>query len=852
MRLRIGIIATLALASVIGLGTYMRRVKPVEPPGTLLPTGKYIRPVGDSVNVGSYPANMVVSPDGKFVVVTNTGFRQQLTVLDSTTGEVKDKLEFNTDSKGVLHSLYYGLAFSADGQLFASNGPLDKVSVLNLSAEGKLSSDSVLDDPSGRNGEPNFVAGIAFGSQRRTLYAAHNEAYRSTNLASSLSVLDVRTNTVTKKIDLPGFPYGLAAITSGRTKDKVFAACERDGVVASIEPETSKVTSIKTGMQPTSLVMNKKQDRLYVSNSGSDTVSIIDTQTDKVIKTILTRPAALRGLPGATPLGLALSPDEQTLYVALGGMNAVGVIDLRENSLAGYIPAGWYPTAVAAVGNNLFVANAKGHKGLNPNGNPLKGDDAYIQNIIEGTVSKIDLAMVRDKQEDFTQLVLMNNFAGKGAAADRAKDFKNPGIKHVIYILKENRTYDQVLGDDTRGNGDPSLVLFGKDVTPNQHALAERFVLLDNFSVCAEVSGDGWQWSMAGMASEYTSRNVPFTYSGRGRDYDFEGQTNGVAGDYAGVKDVADVPGGYLWDACLRKGVSFRNYGFYVDPIDKKEAKAGGIEIAENGPTKKALIGATNSSFRQFDMHYADSDLWNLYQAPEPKLLQKYGKHDAISRYSEWKREFDQMVVKGKMPQLMMVRFCRDHTAGTSPGLGTPQAMVADNDYAVGQLVEAVSNSPFWKDTAIFIFEDDAQAGQDHIDSHRSTAYVVSPFVHPGLVDSRFYNTDSMLRTMELLLGMKPMNQYDAVANPLMIFDSTRTNSEPYRATMPAREIATAVNTPKAYRAADSERLVNWYREESMPDLQLNDILWHSIKGSVEPKTAVAPPKDSDGDDDGD
>ena len=851
MRLRVAIFGGIVVVSVVGFGAFVGQPKAVEPPGTLLPTGRYITPIGDSVNVGSYPANMAVSPDGKYIVVTNTGFRQQLSVLDAQTGAMTDKVEFNLGPKGEQLSLYYGLAFGPDGKLYASNGPLDQVSIFDLSADGKLTASGTISDPSGKDNEPYFTAGLAVEKSGGDLVIAHNEAYKSSQLKSTLSIIRLDAKRTQHAVTVAGFPYDVVLCEPSNKDAKIYTTCERDNVV-SVVNKHMEVASIRTGMQPTSLLLNRNQDRLYVSNSGSDTISIIDTNTDKVVKTILARPAALRGLPGTTPLGLTLSGDEKTLYVALANLNAVGVIDLQKNSVVGYIPVGWYPTAVAVVGNNLFVANGKGTRGLIPNGKLKKGDDSYIQNIIEGTVSKIDLAQVQAQLQDLSQQALMSNFAMKGAAQARAKDFKNPGIKHVIYILKENRTYDQILGDDSRGNGDASLTMYGKDVTPNEHALADRFVLLDDFSVCAEVSGDGWQWSTAGMASEYTSRNVPFNYSGRGRDYDFEGQTNGVAPDYVGMNDVADVPGGYIWNACLRQHISMRNYGFYVDPIDKNEAKAGGIEIAENGPTKKALVKDTDDSFRQFDMHYADSDLWDLYHAPSPKLLKNFGDNNAISRFTEWKHEFDKMVATGKMPQFMMVRFCRDHTAGTTPDLDAPQAMVADNDYAVGQLVDAVSHSPFWKDTAIFIFEDDAQAGQDHIDCHRSTAYVISPFVHPGLVDSRFYNTDSALRTMELLLGLKPMNQYDATANPLMVFDDTPANSEPYHAVMPSREIATAVNTPKAYRAADSAKLISWYKEESLPDLELNDILWHAAKGNVLPKTAAinrSPvPLDRDGD----
>jgi YVTN family beta-propeller protein len=798
-------------------------------------------PATANTEVGSYPANMVLSPDGRYLVVTDTGFREQLSVLDTTSGTLVDKAEFNSIPGIGDKALYYGLAFDSTGRLYAANGPFDMVSLFQLGSGGKLQAvKETLTDASGNKDYPNFVAGLALSADRRTLFAAHNEAYRSGGLQSSLSVIDVASNTVRKKISLPGFPLALAAVAPTNSRnEKVYASCERDGVVASIDAQTGKVQPIKTGMQPTGLLLNKDQSRLYVSNSGSDTVSIIDTATDQVIKTILTRPAALRGLPGCTPEGLALSPDERTLFVALADLNAVGVIDLDRQELAGYIPAGWYPTAVAVANGNLFVANAKGVKAVTPNGKAVNAHGTYIQNIIEGTVSKIDLREAMSGLRDLTQQTLANNYATPALIASRTASFRNPGIKHVIYILKENRTYDQVLGDDPRGNGDPSLVLFGKEVTPNQHALADRFVLLDNFNVCAEVSGDGWQWSTAGIASENTSRNVPFNYSGRGRDYDFEGQTNGVAADFAGVPDVADAPGGYIWNACERAHVSFRNYGFYVDPIDPEDAKKVGLTTPDNGPTKKALLRDTDNSFRQFDTSYADSDMWVKYGFTEPKGAKTYGGSKAPSRYTEWRKEFDTMLAQHKVPQFMMVRFMRDHTAGTAEGLCTPQAMVADNDYAVGELVDAVSHSAIWKDTAIFIIEDDAQSGKDHVDCHRSTAYVISPYVKRSSVNSGFYNTDSVLRTMELLLGMKPMNEYDAVAQPLDVFEPTPVNLEPYRSVLPAREIAMGVNQRTAYRAADSARLISRYREASLPDLELNDILWHAIKGDEKARIAA-------------
>ena len=346
----------------------------------------------------------------------------------------------------------------------------------------------------------------------------------------------------------------------------------------------------------------------------------------------------------------------------------------------------------------------------------------------------------------------------------------NPGIKHVFYIIKENRTYDQILGDMATGNGDKSICLFPRDVTPNQHALAERFAQLDNFYCCAEVSADGWDWSVSGMASEYTARNTPFNYSGRGREYDFEGQTNGVPVDLYNLPDVARAPGGYFWDACAAKGVSFRNYGFYLNfaltfasgvPDENRKYAAN---VRENFPTKRALVGHSDTDFRQFDMNYPDSELGKLLNLSIQNEKTAYGSHKSSSRYAEWKREFDEYVKNGKLPQFEMIRLPRDHTSGTRAGSLSPEAMVADNDYGVGQVVEAISHSPYWKQSAIFILEDDAQGGFDHVDAHRSVGFVISPWVKRGTLDSRFYNTDSMLRTMGLLLGLPPLCQYDAVA----------------------------------------------------------------------------------------
>ncbi|HLO98521.1 MAG TPA: alkaline phosphatase family protein, partial [Fimbriimonas sp.] len=470
----------------------------------------------------------------------------------------------------------------------------------------------------------------------------------------------------------------------------------------------------------------------------------------------------------------------------------------------------------------------------NPNGKAVGEKGTYIQDIIAGTVTHT-LTPSPSKLKQLTQRVIQNNRLRPGLDSNKVANFKNPGIKYVIYVIKENRTYDNVLADLPQGNGDPSLCLFPREVTPNQHALAERFVLMDNFYVCAEVSQDGWQWSTSGMPSAYGSRNTPYNYSGRGRSYDTEGQNNGVPVELLGINNVAKPAAGYIWEHCANNKVSYRNYGMFdmfIDPADKRNTIIP--DAKDSFPTVKALLGHTNTNFRHYDLNYADSPIYNEYGFVIPSQMKTYGDHKSTNRFSEWKREFDEFVKKGEMPQFQTVRFGNDHTSGTRRGAATAKSMVADNDYAVGLMVEAVSNSPFWHETAICILEDDAQAGIDHVDAHRSTAYVISPYIKRATVDSTFYNTDSMLRTMQLLLGMGPMSQYDAVATPFQFFGSQLANTEPYRAIKPAKEVVCAINSATAYRSKDSER-ISANEEESDVDEDLNDILWKSIKGIHSP-----------------
>lgn len=819
---------------------------------TPLPTGAHISPVGPQTNVGSFPVNMILSPDGRYVVVTNVGSRQYLSVLNAKDGTLTSQVDFNgprSEEDKAKKVLYVGLAFAPwkpgeDATLYVARGSEDAVSVHTLSKTGQLTDTGrVIEDKPEKGMPALWPSGIALSGDGGLLYAANNDSTGGNDPRSYLSVLNTETGKRDALIDVPGYPLAVAVCTKGPgANNKVYVSSERDGIVTDIDPVNNKIRrQTKTGDHPMAFLLDKGQRRLFVANAGSDTVSIVSTGTDKVMDTILLRPVAARGVPGATPTSMALNKDESRLYVALADMNAVAVVDLKAKrpQVIGYIPAGWYPTSVlmAPDGKALFIANARGVRPHNPN-DVKKGPDGswgqYVMGIIEGTVSRTPLpgeALLKK----YTERVLENNNVAR--LAEEKTPVDDIPIKHVVYIIQENRTYDQVLGDVARGNGDPSIVLFGRNVTPNHHAFVDRFALLDNFYCCAEVSGTGWNWSTSGMANEYTQRTVATSYGGRSRTYDWEGTNHGTPVDLLGIPDVATAPGGYLWDNAIAHNVSFRNYGCFVGAGPRTPEDLA-KQDDRNQARKKALEDFTNRDFRQFDLRYADSDAWVKLNIPTQVLLQKYGSHDDPSRYTVWKRDFDEWVSKGEMPRFQMLRLGRDHTEGTRPGHAGPRAMVADNDYAVGEVVDAISHSPFWKSTAIFIVEDDAQDGHDHVDCHRSPGYVVSPFVKKSVLDSRFYNTDSMLRTMERILGLPPMNRYDATAPVLDIWTKTPDNDAPYDAIMPDESILREVNKATAYRARDSMRLT-FEIADSVPDQVLNDILWHAIKGVDTPAPAI-------------
>jgi YVTN family beta-propeller protein len=873
-----------------------------------LVTGKSITlpPLGAQQNVGSLPMNLILSPDGSFAISSDMGFRQSLWSIDTSTGQGVSHLDFPggsgvpnpNNASPAANGLYYGLAIKDNGDgtstIYASQGAIRKIAVITLdNSTGALTqTGSITSTTAG-----DFPAGLALFAQGGVIYlaVAMNDPGSGSNpfIPCALVIYNTATGAEVGRYTFPApanFPFAVAALFDG---SKIFVSGQRDGVIYvfnGANPAAPVLSStVSTGSHPVSLLLNRFRSKLYVANAGSDTISILNTSDNTVASTVLLRPPGATTIAGATPTNLALSPDEKTLFVTLGDMNAVAEVDLGKNAVIGYIPTGWYPTGVAVTPlKKVLVSNAKGVLTRYPNpGHTLSSFNSnpqYSQNQIEGTVATIPLPAPKTLAT-YTLQVLQNNRITANTA-NPPNPLANIGlqagkIKHVIYIVKENRTYDQVLGDLTDsnglplGNGAPGLTLFGANVTPNQHALAMRFVTLDNFYDCGEVSGDGWPWSTGSMANEYVIKNLPYNYSGRGRQYDFEGANNNLltgghpAKDPDGgtlsqfypngapvIPDVGQAPGSHIWDTVQNAGLTYRNYGFFYS---FGQARTNAPVIPDNYPASTGLQpaghdlqGKSDWDYRRYDNDYPGSDAsityFNQLKATDPATaakclysLTQYGKYNMPSRFSEWNREFQQMIaldpVNGTgVPNFMTVRFNHDHTQGLTTGKHTPRSEVADNDYAVGQLVDAVSKSPVWNSTAIFVIEDDCQDGPDHVDCHRSVCFVISPYIKANSVDHTFYNTDSVLKTMELLLGVPPMSQYDATANPILDWDTAPNNNAAFSATLPDQVIICEIAAnfdpkSKISRIARLSSQMDFTHPDSADPTILNEILWKSVKG---------------------
>jgi YVTN family beta-propeller protein len=781
-------------------GTQEKRVLPgVQPGGAIvLPNQWSLRPAGRQLEVGDFPVNVALHPSGQWLAVLHAGFGDHEVIIVNLK-------RYKITSRVTIEQTFYGLCFAPHGRtLFASGGEHEVVHAYDF-GDGLLSRHRQIQVAGEKD---KFVcAGLAVDPAGRTLFVAGPWGD-----GVCLLPLDALEKRVTISTGKQSYPYTCAVAPDGQ---RVYVSLWSKAAIAVIDVESRKVVATwPAEKHPTEMALAPGGKTLFVACANSTKVSVIDTATGKGLETIScalypTAPS------GNTPNSLCLTPDGQMLFVANADANNLAVFNVAEPGKAkplGFIPTGWYPTSVRydAESKRLYVANGKGATPrANPKGpNPLLPRNQtvreYIGNLFRGTVSAIDLPTPNRMAEYRKQAYECSPLrADQEVTATAPKDSPIPKkvgdsspIKHVIYILKENRTYDQVLGDMKEGNGDPDLCIFPERVTPNHHKLAREFVLLDNFYVEGEVSADGHQWSMAAYATDFVEKAWPLTYRPGAR-----GKIQGYPSE--GTIDLMERPaGGYLWDRCAEAKVSYRSYGEWI--------RNGATPKEPGRATVKALEGHFDPWFRGFDMDYLDQ-----------KRAERF-----IAELARFQRE-------GDMPQLIILRLPNDHTAGTRAGMLTPTAFLADNDLALGRVVEAVSQSKFWKDTAIFVVEDDAQNGSDHVDAHRTVALVVSPYARRGSVDSNLYSTSSMLRTMELILGLKPMSQFDAAARPMYASFQGGADTRPYKHVVPAVDL-NEKNKPTAWGAKLSEQF-DLTKEDAADDLLLNEVIWRSVKGAASP-----------------
>jgi len=950
----------------------------------ITPAGKLILDATNGLPaVAPLTMNFVRTPDtagpngkGRYLIAVNSGWGEQF----NSRGHQNQSLsviDLNAlpDPK-VVQTVYFpspqsanvGLAFETtkqpDGRyrFFVSGGYENRVWILSydpaaaLPIAPKNEPDKAIETPfvdisamAANAPSPNYngnvaavyPTGIALSPDGETLYTA-NDLGDTLGVVSDLPDMRRvdRVSLVRPRSNQFVYPYDVRLLTRADKVAKIYVSLWGDGSVAAVDPTLKgPVTFIKVDRHPTIMTMNRDQTRLYVVNSDADSVSVIDTRTNRVVERIDVR-LSETAKGGVSPEGVALSEDEQTLYVANAHANAVAVVKLlsmptvREHSkLLGFIPTGNYTSAVAIVGNRLFIANGKGTgmenssnivngTGMYPNmPNSVFPGDRYNKQgmhpdaIVDGNIS---VANLPDEKQlySYTQQVMRNSGLVGRDTVNIFPGGKSP-FKHVIYVIRENRSYDQVFGDiaasgdGSKADGDPTVAIFGggraarspsdapQDITPNAHALALRFGLLDRFFVNAEASPDGHNWSTAAFSSDYVDKAFRWNYSRRGRTYDFEGinrepsaeppgpivavaqgqpptvlppvfKLPATAEDLAnyerryipylhGARDIGEPETLYLWDAAQRAKLSYRNYGEFIETISANRVKAmndrRSMPYPDISPTlaavavKKTLEDHFCPTTRNFDLQTPDSMTVDSYRT----AVESKGATNALisedqsdphfrgtSRFGEWVKEFRSFVADiqagkpDRLPNLSIVRFSNDHTAGVSRNRPTPQFYVAENDYAIGRMVEEISKSPYWKDTAIFILEDDAQDGPDHVDAHRSPALVISAYNRPGALIHEFHSTVSLIRTLELCLGLEPMNFLDSNAVPIDIF-SSEPDLRPYNAVLPTVALDNLFPPQRPTRAMLEYMKLTSEQDLSHADLanpqELNKIIWFSVRG---------------------
>jgi DNA-binding beta-propeller fold protein YncE len=911
----IGIVAILFVPPALAL-----LAKSQDPNGaTNLPSGRHLpsRLPGDPQRTNGLPTVIALDPTGHYAALLNNGYgaadsgtKQSIAILDLATNKLTD---FPDDrlAENAPQSYFLGLAFSTDGShIYASFGSItdptgakkdgtgNGIAVYRFD-QGKVTPERFLKIAPQAVGADEFIAQGLFklGRGQAIPYpagiavvsnAGHDQLLVADNLSDNALLLDAETGREVQRFDLSThrlipaeFPYGVVVAHDGK---RAWCSLWNASKVAELDLASGKLVrtialreptvATDPGSHPTAMLLSKDDAKLYVALSNADLVVAVDTANGEPTAWFSTLLPGQNSI-GSIPNGLALSGDGRLLFSANAGTNSVAVFETSGSSKAGkplpalgFIPTDWYPTALAAQGDDLWIASGKG-RGTGPNAQRNAVDNQskrrhefpYIPTLLHGSVAHVKIADLRSQLPGLTHDAEEQNLLLAEAAKFPFARGRNP-IHHVIYIVKENRTYDQVFGDLKVGDGDPSLVLYGEDITPNQHKLALQFGVLDRFYDSGEVSGNGHMWSLAATTTDYNEKTWQIAYRGGERTYDYEGL---VADEYSlehNLPDVNEPQSKYLFSNAAAHGLTYRHYGEFVatewceeehgatSPKSGTPAPPGGecqktsiafgeplpaslgqpkgsaspyhwpIPIIKRDvPTKAELRGHFDPNFADFDPNYPDQLRVDEFMNEFEGFVRHRGQRDQ------------------ELPNYVFLRLPNDHTAGKKANSPTPAASVADNDLAVGRVVEAISHSPYWEDTAIFILEDDAQAGADHVDAHRSTALVISKYApgsveHP-VVHHEFFTTVSLVHTLEALVGLPPMNVNDAYAPLMTGLFAGKGDQAPFSADFRNQKngliyTANAATDPGAKESAK----LDFSHADAADSKILNAILWRDRKGS--------------------
>jgi DNA-binding beta-propeller fold protein YncE len=894
----------------------------------MLPTSKMLTTPspGRIGSTNSFPATMVVSPDGRYAALLNDGYgtqetmaHQSISVLDLKTNQIVEYPDQRLSDEA--HQSYFlGLALSSDGKhLYASVGSLSDptgakprdtgngIAVYGFS-EGKVAPGRFIPiAPQPLSSGKKLAVGLKAPPHTAIPYPAgiavisdggHDKLLIANNLSDNVALLDPATGKVLETFDLStsdlvpsSFPYTCVATRDGR---RAWCSLWNASRVAELDLTSGKVARwiklrqpedpLAPGSHPTAMLLSPDERTLFVALSNIDEVAAVSTDTGSPLRFLRTSIARQYKFGGTSPSALTQSSDGKRLFVADASLNAIKVLDLPAmgafrnvpvsnpiDPVLGFIPTDWYPSALAVQGDDLIIATAKG-EGAGPNKVMGKTvyetkhkEHPYIPTLLRGSIARLNIPSTIEKLPQLMQIVEHDNLLQSDPGTITFASGQNP-IKHVIYILKENRTFDQILGDLKVGDADPALNMYGADITPNEHKLALQFGVLDNFYDSGEVSGDGHVWSTAAITSDYNEKTWQIAYRGKERTYDFQGQ---VAEEYPlehNQPDVDDPSTGFLWDNLARNHVSFRDYGEYVNAQwcnEKRKAASPkqGTPSGQQATCPRTELHQGDALPPNVGDPHSGSSPWPwsvpLFSGVKPTKAVLRDHYDPLYpdfntdypdqlRADEFLNEFGAYVrareahegLDFEMPSFVLLYLPDDHTGGTRPDKPRPAASVADNDLALGRVVDAVSHSPYWDDTAILVLEDDAQDGADHVDAHRSIAFVVSKY-SPGAsaqpyVEHRFYTTVNMIHTLEMLLGLPPMNQNDAYAPVMSQMFSGQGDQPAYKADY--RNLKNGLIYERNRREAPGAQIsskMDFSHPDAAGAARLNQVLWRDQKGTT-------------------